>query len=188
MKETRLLTELLATLLMVSLVAFPAFGTTTRSFIIPQLSTTFFTLTLPEATKMNGSVFPEGSVRFFINDPQGNEIINLGIIDKTTTFEFTATQNGNYTLSFENGQLSSTTVSLSYDTQPEIPSNTSSPTLISFSDLVTIISIAAILIILALSIVLHRQRKKQETPNSSSFAESDAYSTWLIEDALKSCS
>ena len=97
MKKTRLFTGLLATLLAISLVAFPAFATTTKSFTIPQLSTTFFTLTLPQGTQMNGSVTPESSVRFFINDPQENEIVNLGIINQTTTFAFTATQDGNYT-------------------------------------------------------------------------------------------
>jgi hypothetical protein len=166
MKMTRLLTELSATLLVISLVAFPGFATTTKSLTIPQLSTTFFTLTLPQGTKMNGSVTPESSVRFFINNPLGNEIVDLGIVNTTTTFAFTATQDGNYTLSFENGQLNSITMWFSYETQPEIPSNASSPTPLSLSELVTIISIVAIIAVLTLSLVLRRQRKKQEMPNS----------------------
>ena len=169
MKKTTLLTELLTILLVISLVVFPVFATTTKSFTIPQLSTTFFTLTLPQGTKMNGSITPDSNVRFFINNPQENEIVNLGIINMTTTFAFTATQDGNYTLSFENGQLNSITVSFSYDTQPEIPSNTSS---FSFSELVTIISIVAIIAILTLSLVLRRQRKKTGNAQPSTFGKS----------------
>jgi hypothetical protein len=61
-----------------------------------------------------------------VSAPNGNIIINLGLIDKTTTFTFTAQQTGNYTLTFENDLPNSVEVTFSYVTNPDISGGSNS--------------------------------------------------------------
>ena len=81
---------------------------------------------LPIGTQFNGSILTTGPVRFFASAPNGTIIVNLGLIDKTTTFSFNAQQTGNYTLNFENDLPNSIQVTFSYVTKPDISSGSNS--------------------------------------------------------------
>jgi hypothetical protein len=81
---------------------------------------------LPTGTTVNGSILTTGTVRFWVSAPSGAQIVNLGLIDKTTTFSFVANQNGNYTMNFENGLTNSIQVTFSYVTDPDISGGNSS--------------------------------------------------------------
>jgi hypothetical protein len=81
---------------------------------------------LPVGTQFNGSISTTGPVRFFLSAPNGTVIVNLGLIDKFTTFSFVAQQSGNYTLNFENDLPNSVEVTFSYVTNPDISDSSNS--------------------------------------------------------------
>jgi hypothetical protein len=96
----------------------------------------------------------------FVSNPSNAQIVNLGVIYQATTFTFNATQNGNYTIYFENDLNDEVDISFSYVTNPPIPNNTNSLFPISFGELLTILSIVAIAVILILRFALRRSQTK----------------------------
>jgi hypothetical protein len=56
-------------------------------------------------------------IKFWITDPEGNTILNLGTVSKGTSFDFTASKSGIYILHFDNSfsLISSKVVSLTYN-------------------------------------------------------------------------
>ncbi len=81
---------------------------------------------LPAGAMFNGSISTTGTVRFWVNDPNGAQIVNLGLIDKTGAFSFVANQYGNYTMNFENDLTNSIQVTFSYITNPDISARNNS--------------------------------------------------------------
>ena len=104
--------------LLASATALPAITLSASSAQLP--------IMLPTGTTVNGSISTTGTVRFWVSAPNGAQIVNLGLIDKTTTFSFVANQNGNYTMNFENGLTNSIQVTFSYITNPDISSDNNS--------------------------------------------------------------
>ena len=150
----------LAVLLLASLMAVSAFATTVPTFTL-SASSNQLQYVLPQGTTFNGTISTTGSVQFWVSDPNYAEIVNLGIIDKTTTFSFVAQQNGTYTLNFENDLSNSIDVTFSYVTNPEIPgSNNSTGTSQSYVLITVIIAVFGSLLII---FVLHRKSKTQTT-------------------------
>jgi len=100
-------------------------------------------------------------VRFWVSAPNEAEIINLGIIDKTTTFSFIAQQDGTYTFNFENDLPNTIQVTFSYVTDPAIPSSNNSTGISTTYILITVIIAVtgSVLIILVL-----RHKSKTQTP------------------------
>jgi hypothetical protein len=164
MKKKKLFPTILLTILALAPFMTPsAFATTIPLFTVQPYSASYIIYTLPEGTAFNGSISTTGDVRVFVSNPSNVEIVNLGIINQATTFTFTATQNGNYTLCFENDLNNAVDISFSYVTDPAIPNNTNSPFPIPFSDLLTIIGIVAIAVILILRFALrHKQTSSQD--------------------------
>jgi len=78
---------------------------------------------LPAGTTFSGSISTTGTIRFWVSDPQGVQIVNLGLIDQEAAFGFAAKQVGNYTLNFENDLPTAVQVTFSYETSPEISTN-----------------------------------------------------------------
>jgi hypothetical protein len=97
---------------------------TTLPTITLSASSAQLPIILPTGTTVNGSILT--IVRFWVSAPNGAQIVNLGLIDKTTTFSFVANQNGNYTMNFENGLTNSIQVTFSYVTDPDILGGSSS--------------------------------------------------------------
>lgn len=125
MEKTKLLSlTLLTALLIISLTTLSAFATTVPTFTVSQLSTSEVPIVLPTGTTFNGSISTSGTVRFWVNDPNGAQIVNLGLIDNTAKFSFVSQQNGNYTMNFENDQPNAdpVQVTLSFVTNPDISS------------------------------------------------------------------
>jgi len=117
----------LAALILTSLIILSASATTATfpTFTLSQSSTQLH-YDLPVGTQFNGSISTTGPVRFLASAPNGTVIVNLGLIDKTSTFSFTAQQSGNYTLNFENDLPTSIDVTFSFMTNPDISSDKNS--------------------------------------------------------------
>jgi len=159
MKKTKLLMSTAsAVLLLASLMAVSAFATTVPTFTL-SASSNQLQYVLPQGTTFNGTISTTGSVRFWVSDPNYAEIVNLGIIDKTTTFGFVAKQNGTYTLNFENDLSNSIQVTFSYVTNPMIPGSDNSSGISQNYLLITVI--IAVLGSLLIIFVLHRKSKTQ---------------------------
>jgi len=149
------MTSALTVLLFASLMGATVFATTVPTFTL-SASSKQLQYVLPQGTTFNGTIATTGSVQFWVNSPNEFEIINLGIIDKTTTFSFVATQNGTYTLNFENDMSNSIQVTLSYVTNPVIPGS-SNPTGISPSYLLLITVVVAVLASFLIIFILRRK-------------------------------
>ena len=108
-------------------------------------------------TTFNGTISTTGDVRFWVSAPNYAEIVNLGIIDKTTTFSFVAQQNGTYTMNFENDMSNSIQVTFSYVTNPVIPGSNNSTGISQSYLLITVI--IAVLGSFLIIFVLHRKSK-----------------------------
>lgn len=151
MKKTKFLifaafTALTLTSLMI--VAASASTATFPTFTLSQSSTQLHYV-LSVGTQFNGSILTTGPVRFFISAPNATVFVNLGLIDKTTTFSFTAQQTGNYTLNFENDLPNLIQVTFSYVTKPDISggSNSGGISLIYLPIFIIIVVFGSILII-----------------------------------------
>ena len=118
MKKNKLLTSALLVVLMVILV-FPSQATEVEPFNLSH-STGQLLYVLSVGSIFNGSVSATGSVRVWMNAPNGEQIINLGLIDVPTNFGFVAQQNGTYILNFENDLQNTISVTFNYQTVPEL--------------------------------------------------------------------
>jgi hypothetical protein len=114
--------------------------------------------TLPAGTTFNGSISTTGTIRFWVSDPNGVQIVNLGLIDQEATFGFIAQQAGNYSLNFENDLPNPIQVTFSYETNPDISTdNSTSIPLIYLTIPITAAVIGSVLII-----VLARRKRKPD--------------------------
>jgi hypothetical protein len=86
---------------------------TQESFTITRGTTAVLTFNLLMGAELKGTITTNSSVRFFVNGPEQQVIVGSQIISQTSAFDFTATETGNYTLSFDNGTLNSATVTVS---------------------------------------------------------------------------
>ncbi len=80
------------------------------------------TFNLNNGQKFSGSLSISGGIgddiNFWVQSPNGTQILNLGSVSEGTEFEFTSEQDGAYTLHFKNSALlSSKTVNLTYEIQ-----------------------------------------------------------------------
>jgi hypothetical protein len=161
MKKTKLLLTATSTVLIVaSLMILSASASTATfpTFTLSQSSTQLH-YTLPEGTQFNGSISTTGPVRFLASAPNGTVIVNLGLIDKTTTFSFTAQQTGNYTLNFENDLPTSIDVTFSYKTNPDISGGKNSGGIpLIFLPIFIIVAVLGSLIII---FIIRRKNKNQ---------------------------
>jgi len=158
MKKTKLLiSTTLAVMLLASLMAVAAFATTVPAFTL-SASSNQLQYTLPQGATFNGTIATTGPLQFWASAPNYTEIVNLGIIDKTTSFSFVATQKGTYSLNFENDLSNSVQVTFSYVTNPVIPG--SNPAGVSQTYLIVTVIIAVLGSILIIFII-HRKSKTQ---------------------------
>lgn len=174
MKKTKLLIiAALATLLLTSFTVFSVSATTEPSFTL-SASSNQFQYKLPAGTIFNGTIQTSGEVQFWVNAPNYNEIVNLGIIDKTTTFSFVAPQNGTYTMTFNEDSGNSVTVTFSYTTNPVIPgSNISPETGYIYTAITVVIAVVGSIIV----ILIVRRISKTQASRSQKKAPSDALIT-----------
>jgi hypothetical protein len=149
-------------LLITTLIAPAAFATTIPSFTLSS-SGAQLPIVLPKGTTFNGSISTTGTLRFWVSDPNGIQIVNLGLIDRSASFGFVALQDGNYTLNFENDLPTSNPiqVTFSYTTNPNISGgNSSTGTPLIYLVLSIIIAIVGSILII---FFVRRKAKKQAT-------------------------
>ena len=117
--------------------------------------------TLPAGTTFNGSISTTATIRFWVNAPNGAQIVNLGLIDRTAAFSFVAQKDGNYSLNFESGLPSSGSVQVtfSYTTNPDLPeSNNSTGTPLTYLPIPIVIAVVGSILI----IFFGRRRSKKQ--------------------------
>jgi len=155
---------LLAALLFVSIGIFSVSAKTTQTFPLAG-SSNQFQFVLPAGATFNGSVSTTGLVQVWVNGPSQAAILNLGLIDKTTTFNFVAQQNGTYLVNFENDLSSSIQVTFSYVTNPSVQGISSGSTSTSqgMSLTYTLITVIAAVAGSTVIILLLRRQKKLQT-------------------------
>ena len=160
MKKIKALTSaVLVAMLIMPLMAFSASATTVPAFNVS--STSQLQIALPAGTTFNGSISSSGTLRFWASAPNGDQIVNLGLIDKPTEFSFIAQQTGNHTLNFENDLPHSgpIQVNFSYTTNPDISgSNNSAGIPLVYLAISIIITVLGSILIIFL---VHRKTKKQ---------------------------
>ena len=142
-------------LLVLAITTLSASATTIPTFTLSAQSSQL-KYTLPAGTTFNGSISTTGTIRFWVSDPNGFQIVNLGLIDQEATFSFVAQQAGNYTLNFENDLPNPVQVTFSYETNPDISTNNST----SIPLVYLTIPIAIAVIGSVLIIVLARRKRK----------------------------
>jgi hypothetical protein len=161
MKKSKLIVlTTLTFLLITSLMSVAVFATTIPTFTLSS-SGAQLPITLPARTNFNGSISTTGTIRFWVSDPNGIQIVNLGLIDNSGSFGFVTAQDGNYTLNFENDLPNSSPiqVTFSYTTNPDISSgNTSTGT----SPIYLVISIIIAIVGSILIIFLIRRKGKRQ--------------------------
>ncbi|MFZ7137729.1 MAG: emp24/gp25L/p24 family protein [archaeon] len=90
-----------------------------ETITVDALSEETRTHNLNNGQQFSGSLSVSGgladNIRFSVKAPNGTEIINIGSVSEGTEFDFTAEQDGAYTLVFTNVGLGSRTVNVSYD-------------------------------------------------------------------------
>jgi len=99
-------------------------------------------------------------IRFWVIDPDGNQVLNLGTVVQGKSFEFTTQKNGAYYLRFDNRESTALkNVIITYDVQM---SNTSSNPYI-WEGIILIITLFAFLVL-----IYWRRRARIATDGSSS--------------------
>jgi hypothetical protein len=133
-------------------------ATNVQSFTVYQSSQ--FQFVLLAGTTFNGSISVSNTIRFWVNAPDGAQIVNLGLIDQSTTFSFVAQQGGNYTLNFENDlpTANPSQVTFTYSTNPDISQNNNSPrTPLTYWLVIILIFIAGVILMV---VVRYRNRNR----------------------------
>lgn len=117
------------------------------------------TFNLNSGQKFTGSLAISGGgndIDFWVTDPQGTKIVDLGRVSQGKTFQFTAQASGAYALHFSNtfSWFTGKTVNLTYDV--------GLPTVlgIDLGTLLIIIGVVVFLLLLVVGLAVMRYRKK----------------------------
>ena len=130
---------------------------------VDPFATKMIIFNLTSGQKFTGSLAISGGsndIDFWVTDPQGTKILDLGRVTNGKTFEFTAQSSGAYTFHFGNtfSWFTSKTVNLTYDV--------GLPTVggIDFGLLLIIIGVVAMLLIVigTLAVVFYRRKTKSK--------------------------
>jgi len=163
--KNRFLLTLGITAILLSVVAFSVKASSVETVQVGALSEQMLIFNLKTGQKFTGSLAVSGGsgndIDFWVTDPQGTTILNLGRVSQGKSFDFTAQTSGAFTFHFSNSfsLLSSKTVSLTYDIG--LPSVFG----IDFGTLLIIIGVVVILlfVIVALAVALNRRKRTSKT-------------------------
>jgi hypothetical protein len=158
--KNKLLLTLGITVILLSVVAFSFVNASNVETVqVGALSEQMLIFNLKTGQKFTGSLAISGGsgndIDFWITDPQGTTVLNLGRVSQGRSFDFTAQASGAYTFHFSNSfsLLSSKTVNLTYDVG--LPSIFG----IDAGQLLIIIGVVVILLLVALAILLNRRKR-----------------------------
>jgi hypothetical protein len=130
---------------------------------VAPLSQETLVFNLDSGQQFTGSLSISGGsgndINFWITDPTGATILNLGRVSQGRSFDFTAQASGAYTFYFDNSfsLLSTKTVSLTYDIG--LPSVLG----INFWQFLIIASVVIILLIVIVALAVSLSRRKRRT-------------------------
>lgn len=122
---------------------------------------------LDSGQKFSGSLSISGGsgndIDFWVTDPTGTTILNLGRVSQGTSFDFTAQASGAYTFYFDNSfsLLTTKTVSLTYDIG--LPSVLG----IDFWQFLIIAIVVIILLIVIVAMAVSLSRRKRRTSRTN---------------------
>lgn len=146
----------------VFLVAVAPFTFGAQTFVtlnVDVLSSRVLLFNLNEGVKFSGSFLISGGsgndVDFYVIDPNGSRIVDLGRVSQQATFEFTTQNQGAYTLRFDNSfsWVSPKIVTLTYDIEGQTPPTPINPQNVQLS-IVAEALILLTLLLLAVVVVL----------------------------------
>lgn len=133
---------------------------TVETIHVNPLGSAALTIDLDGGQRVSGSISITGGsnddINFFVRNPEGNTILDLGRIYQGDTFEFTATISGAYEIYFENtfSIFTGKTVTLTFDVE--------SPSIIRVDSLVLVVIVIIVLISLGIGVYLYRREKPPE--------------------------
>jgi hypothetical protein len=171
MPKTKLMMFTVLTLiLMLPFMVVSGSASTVSTFTVYQSSQIQFVI--PTGTIFNGSFSVTSTVRFWVNAPDGTQIVNLGLIDSTAIFGFVAKERGNYTMNFENDlpNANHSQVTFSYATNPELPESGNSA-IIPVTYWIAIVLIVVVGVVLI--VVLRYRKDREQVSNDYSEANSN---------------
>jgi len=139
-------------------------ASTTETFTVSQ-ATKRYTFELPQGAIFNGSLTTTGPVRVWVNDANGTQLANLGIVESTGQFNFVAENQGNYYVNFENNLANTVEVTFTYQTDPELENSSAFP--------VALLPIAAIVIaaVCIILVIVIRRKFKDEPATEQKTAQ-----------------
>jgi hypothetical protein len=186
MKTTKTVACTITALLMLSLIALSASATVVPTFTVTSLSQ--LPIVLPAETVFNGSILVSGTIRFWISDPSGAQIVNLGLVDDVAAFSFVAKQDGNYTFNFENDLPSSNPVQVTFSfvTDPDIDGG-GNPTGVSLGVLPIMVVIAVVGSVAIFFIIRRKNKKHTAATKSHSAPYASPLKTWLTPNLASCC-
>ena len=151
------------------LIAGAAYGSQVETLLVSPLSKRILVFNLRRGDKFTGSISISGGagndIDFWITDPTGVTIRSYGRVSLGRTFEFQATQDGAYTLHFDNSFsiISSKTVTLTYDIER--------PLIEVFSPVVVVAAVViVILVVLVIIAKPSRGMTRSAEPGPPSYA------------------
>ena len=156
--------------LCIAIVVSFAQATQTETVNVDVLSSRALVFILSEGVRFQGSFSISGGsgndIDFYVTDPKGSRIVNLGRVSQGAEFEFTTQDFGTHTLYFDNSfsWFNSKVATLSYEVESENLPNLIKPknVLISIAVEATV-TISLILMGIGVAVLLRRDRNKPET-------------------------
>lgn len=112
-----------------SLITTGAFGSKVDQFSVDPAHTIVWTANLGQSDQFSGSMSISGGsgndINFWVTDPAGSVVVNQGRVSQGTSFAFTASMSGGYTLHFDNSfsLFSGKLVTLTYDITLSVVTN-----------------------------------------------------------------
>ncbi len=165
MLSKKLLLLLFSTLAMLLLLITPFVGAQqTETFTVDVFSSRVIIFSLDKDVELKGSFSVSGGsgndVDFYITDPKGSRIVDLGRVSGEAAFEFTANESGAYTLRFDNGfsWFSTKTVTLNYEFEGDVPSPVIPKNVQITAAVEAAIIIGLILVGVAIAVLLKRRK------------------------------
>lgn len=157
--KTKLCVPLVFVILLVAMIGYAIAGTET--FTVPPSQEVVRTVWLNEGDKLSGSINVSGGsgndINFYVTNPNGNTISSYDRATQTS-FSFTASTAGSYTMHFDNSfsWLSSKSVTLNY---------TISEAILGLAPEVFYLLVIIVIVILVVIVAFALKRRKPVTPS-----------------------
>jgi hypothetical protein len=162
MQKTKTATYSALSVLLITICLTPfATAAITSTFTITA-STKQILIDLPAGTVFNSTINTSATIRVWASDKNGSLVSNLGLIDNSAQLNFVAPNDGIYTINFENNLANPSSVTFTYQTNPDVTGGNTSILPITYLPIFIAITIVGIVAIIYIS-RKNRKSNKQET-------------------------